>query len=650
MILIKRLFVLIGIFFLGFLPPLTAQNSVSFEEAKSFYPYAKVLKNDSIIWGYLSVPENWEKEDTNTIKIGVTVLKSRENKEDVPAVVFIQGGPGASGVSNIWSWRLHPLRKTHDIVLFDVRGTGFSKPRLCPNLGEEFLKILAKNQSEVEDEKQKVNAALACKQELIRKGIDTDAYHSGSVAKDLHALMSNLGYKGWSVYGVSYGTYMAQVYASIYPEDVTSLVLDSSIADIKAYYTENTSNYMNSLNKVFDACKNDPNCNQQYPNLEETYYEVINEMENNPITVPVSKNFIEGESFTFNSEDFKVAIQQALYNKQLVEVIPLLIHQFKDKNKDALGNLVTAFSSLLMMDYGVYYCVSCNETLPNNELSNFELNVSKYDKLHGGLAFYKSDFKVCDKWNINKPDSLFKNFDLDPLKEENFPVLIFSGEYDPITPDTNGEKVAERFNTAHNIPGSTYGHVPGFTGIGKSVATSFIKNPNQKPDVMAFKKVVKMEIVKDITVNKGVAKMGNSLNEMNLIFLAPLVIAISVMLVFILVYSFKIFRKKYNNLSDNLVRGLSILSSTLGLICLIGLVGALLKVTEHNYFILAFGLPQNYAYLFTLSIVFLVLVILTALVFLIRIKKISNRSIVFSVIFSNILLATYMIYWGIFPF
>ncbi|QHI35392.1 Carboxylesterase A [Kordia antarctica] len=622
-------------------------QNVSLDKADSFFPYADILNEDTITWHYLSVPENWEKPESNTIKIAVSVLKNKANLENAPAVVFIQGGPGASGVQNIGSWVNHVLRENNDIVLFDIRGTGYSEPRLCPDLGAEFLTILAKNQSPEKDEEDKTNVAFSCKQELIKNGVDTDAYHSLSVAKDLNALRSKLGYSKWIVYGASYGTYMAQVYASYYPNDVQSLILDSSIADISDYYTENTSNYMTSLGKVFNACKNDADCNAEFPNLEEDYYAVIADLTDNPITVSVSKNIVESEEFTFNAEDFKIAIQQTLYNKQFIEIMPLLISQFKERNKDALGTLVASFSSLLGLDYGVYYCVSCNEALPNNDIQVFESNAAQYGKLKGGLSFYKSDFKVCEKWNLSKPDSLAQNYDLSGLANVDFPVIVISGEYDPITPLTNGEKVAKKFKNAYAVTGYTYGHVPGFTFIGNEVIGAFTKNPSQQPDAEAFKQAAKMQLVSNVTVNPGVSNMGNSIGQMDPLFLAPLAIAFLIMIAYIFIYSFNLVRKKYQGVSNKIIRIITIITSIIGLVTITGLVLALLEVMNKNFFILAFGLPENFNYLFTLTIVFTALTLISLVFFIVRIKKISDRSIMLSVLFSHMLLITYMFHWGI---
>ncbi len=623
-----------------------AQNSL-LEKAESFFPSSEVLNDGAIDWKYLSVPENWGNPSGNQIKIAVSIIKNSSGKENADAVVFVQGGPGAGGIQNIWTWLNHPLSKENDIILFDARGTGFSEPRLCPDLGKKFLNIFAKDQSADEDTNQKTFAALSCKRELLDRGVDINAYNSLSISQDLNALKTKLGYSNWHVYGVSYGTYIAQVYANHYSQDVKTLILDSPISDISSYYTKNTSNYMNSLSKVFRICEKDEDCNLQYPNLKSVYFQTIASLEKEPITVKVDKSLIKSGKFTYNAEDFKVAIQQALYYKKLVEVIPLLIYQFHNRNEDALGVLVQSFSQLLNMDYGMYYCVSCNETLPNNSLSDYQKDELKYKELKGGISFYKSDFKVCDQWNSNEVDSLLVKENISSLSDKLFPVIVFSGEFDPITPASNGNELTKKIKNAHLLNAPTYGHTPGFTRIGSKISEGFIKNPKNMASLGTFDMAPKLDIVKDVKLNSGVSNMGNSLNELNPIFLSPLIIAFLIMVVFAIIYVIKLVRKKYTFLADKMVRAGVTLTSITGITVLLGLVIALRKVSNTNFFILAFGLPETYNYLFIGVLVFLGLLILTLVYFIIRLKKINERSVIFSVLFSNILLAVYLMYWEV---
>ncbi|MFK8105475.1 MAG: alpha/beta fold hydrolase [Saprospiraceae bacterium] len=622
-------------------------QEVQLEKAESFFPNWESLNKEAITWNYLQVPENWEEPKSKLIKIAVAVLKNTSNKENANAVVFIQGGPGGSGIDLIGNWRDHPLRKNNDIVLVDIRGTGFSEPRLCPDLGESFLKILAKNQTVTIDEEEKVAMALSCKQDLLNRGVDINAYNSLSIAKDLNALKIQLGYKKWHVYGVSYGTYMAQVYASVFLEDIESLILDSPIDDVATYYTNNTSNFVTSLSMVFEKCKNDPECNQQYPDLENIFYQVVDNLAQDPIKVSIDTKIGDSDEFVYNAEDFKVAIQQALYHKQLIEVIPLLIYQFHTENEAALGNLVAAFSSLLSMDYGVYYCVSCNEVLPNNEFSKFKANALKHQQLNGGISFYQSDFKVCEKWNEYKTDSLLLKHDLSNLNKLTAPVLVFSGEYDPITPSTNGRNVQQKFSNSHLVNAHTFGHAASFSPIGNEITAAFANDLSTKPNLKAFEKAKKITLTKDIKLNPGISKLGASLKEFHPLFILPLLIALLLMIVFVFINTFRLIKKRYTTGSDKIIRALGILTSIVGIIVLVGFITALINVANSNQFILAFGLPKEYDYLYIVLFTFVALMLISLGYFIIQIKKIKDRSVVFSVIFSNLVFVVYFWYWGI---
>lgn len=646
----RKIIIAVYAFFITTVCNIVFAQNIKFETTDSFYQDVKSLEKEDITWAVLTIPENWDTPNKRKIQIPVSILKNKSGIKDAEAVVFIQGGPGEKSVENLWSWLNHPLRENKDIVLFDIRGTGLSKPKLCTNLGEEFFKIFAKDQSAAEDEKQKIEAALDCKEDLDNRGIDINAYNSISIAKDIHALKESLPYKSWHVYGVSYGTYMAQVYASMYPEDISSLILDSSISDIKEYYAKNTSNYMQSLARVFETCNSDEACKASYPNIEDAYYAVIADLEKNPLTVSVSKEIIPSGSFTFNVEDFKIAIQQALYNKQLVEVLPLIIYEFKNRNKTVLGNLIPAFSSLIAMDYGMYYCVTCNETLPNNSLEAFEKDAAQYSKLSGGLAFYKSDFKVCEAWKEEKLDSLVVNHDLSSLKDASYSVLVFAGAFDPITPASNGKRIVEKFEKAYTIQASAYGHVPSFSKIGDKAVTDFINDPSKKPALDIFESDSKITMVNGITTNKGVVNMGTMLSQLNPMLLFPLVIALGLMAVFIIAHIIRLVKQKRMRLSDKVIRVLSVITSSLGIITIVGLVFALIDMSGKNMFTLAFGLPERYDYLFTIMLIFVGILAITTIYFFISMKKLKDRSVLFSVLFSNILLVTYFYYWEVLIF
>jgi pimeloyl-ACP methyl ester carboxylesterase len=617
------------------------------EKTNTFFPEEEIINQDNIEWKYLTVPENWDKPEGKKIKLAVAVLKSKSKTGNSNPVVFIEGGPGAGDIKGIWTWLQHPLREKSDIVLIDLRGVGFSSPKFCPELGEKFLEILAKNQNSTQDEQQKAVAAMACKQDLINRNIDINAYNSKSIAKDLNALKKALKYDNWNVYGVSYATYTAQVYANDFPQDIKTLILDSSIPDIsKFYYNQNTSNYMNSLEKVFDACKNDPNCNKQYPNLESVYYETIEKLDKNPITVKVDKKIVPGGLFTYNAEDFKVCIQQSLYRKKLIAVIPLLITQFNEGNKNTLSSLVAAFSGSLSLDYGLFYSTICNEALPYNSIEAFNKDALKYKNLKGGLSFYKSDFLVSDKWNSGVNKSLNALNDLSGLSTLTAPVLVFSGGFDPVTPVANGKITTDKFKNAFLVNDPLAGHGPSFSENGFKIVAEFIQNPNQRPNTKEMESDSKVDFVKDVKINGGVSNFANSLNQFDLLFFAPFFIAVFILLLSIINFCYTLIKNRKDVTQDKLMKGLIIVSSLLALLAIIGSVMAVYGTAQQNFYILAFGVPEQFGYVFVIQWIFIAFALISILYFVLKIKSISNAGVMATILFSLLLVGVYFQYWG----
>lgn len=623
--------------------PVTALAQL--EKTTSFFPKANGLEKAKINWYYLSVPERWEMPEAKKIKIAVAVLKCISGKATTDPILYIPGGPGEEAIGSLAYWIDNPLRKNSDIILTDIRGTGNSKPALCPDLGKKLLEIFSENQGKSQEEQKKIVAAMSCKQDLVSRGIDLSAYNSAAMAKDLNSLRKALHYDKWNVYSVSYGTYVAQVYAAAFPEDLRTLTMDSPVASISDYYNNNTRNYMNSLDKVFALCKQDEACNRMYPELEKTYYETIEQLSQKPVTVNVDPGIVASGSFTFNAEDFKIVIQQALYRKKLIEVLPLLITQFHDSNKSALSMLVPALANGLDLDYGLYYCVTCNEAIPKNSITAFDSVSSGYKRLQGGLAFYRSDFKVCEQWNKDLPLPAGKSTEDSGTLQ--VPTLFISGKYDPITPASDVAGLKRKYPHSVEVIDKMSGHASSFTPEGVALIGDFIREPAQVARGRELGRGEKLQLASGIAVNGGVINLANSMSAFELIFFTPLAIALLVLIVAIFSFSYSLIRN-YKGNSFKLLKIITIAASVLSLLVLVGLIMGIQETAGANFYILAFGLPGKYQYLYQLQLAFLVLTLFSILLFVLGIKKVKDRSVFFSVLFSLILVNIYFAYWGFF--
>src|SRR5918992_4394693 len=83
-------------------------------------------------FGTLLVPENRSNPESNLIELAFVRFKSTA-KNPGPPIVYLAGGPGGSGIFSARGSRFPlfmALREVGDVIAFDQRGTGHSKPNL----------------------------------------------------------------------------------------------------------------------------------------------------------------------------------------------------------------------------------------------------------------------------------------------------------------------------------------------------------------------------------------------------------------------------------------------------------------------------------------------------------------------------------------
>ena len=131
---------------------------------------------------------------------------------------------------------------------------------------------------------------------------------------------------------------------------------------------------------------------------------------------------------------------------------------------------------------GMFNAVECNEELPFNSLDRvYELTdaAGLPDQLNIAMVTGIEDqFITCDYWDSGIADAL----ENEPVVSD-VPTLVFSGEYDPITPPVWGQSAADHLpNSFHFVfPGVGHGAIDG-GDCPVGIALAFLDNPTQEPD------------------------------------------------------------------------------------------------------------------------------------------------------------------------
>lgn len=180
-----------------------------------------------------------------TLKIHVEYFRHKAAGPAQGTLVAADGGPGYPSTlsRDDYLYLFKPLMDTRDVLLMDNRGTGRSSSIDCHELQIS--------------ERYTVEQNAACGRAL---GASAPFYGSGSAADDLAAILQALSAPPVDLYGNSYGTYFAQVFAVRHPNLVRSVILDGAYpldgADYAWYPT-----YAPAMREKFNvACARSPAC------------------------------------------------------------------------------------------------------------------------------------------------------------------------------------------------------------------------------------------------------------------------------------------------------------------------------------------------------------------------------------------------------
>src|SRR4029453_4223957 len=110
------------------------------------------------------------------------------------------------------------IRKTRELVLIDLRGTGKSAALTCPELGQRDTA------GAFDDQLLSPRAVRTCRARLEQRA-DLRQYTTAIAANDLDEVLEALGYAQVNLYGTSYGTRVAQSFMTRHPSRTRTVAL-----------------------------------------------------------------------------------------------------------------------------------------------------------------------------------------------------------------------------------------------------------------------------------------------------------------------------------------------------------------------------------------------------------------------------------------
>jgi pimeloyl-ACP methyl ester carboxylesterase len=183
----------------------------------------------------LAVPLDYRRPAGPAIEIAVSRLRSTDPAKRRGVLLTNPGGPGGPGltlpVALVNAGVPGSVRESYDLIGFDPRGVGHSTPVTCDLPPERLTSNVppyARTRAEVRQQAEVVrDTAHRCATSATAPLLPYIT--TANTARDMDRIRAALGERRMSYFGLSYGTYLGAVYATLFPDRTDRIVLDSTL-------------------------------------------------------------------------------------------------------------------------------------------------------------------------------------------------------------------------------------------------------------------------------------------------------------------------------------------------------------------------------------------------------------------------------------
>ena len=234
--------------------------------------------------GVLVVPENRRDPRSNLIELAFVRFKSTAKNPGAP-VVYLAGGPGGSGTGAARGSRFPlfmAMREVGDVIAFDQRGTGMSKPNLICRQRFDFpLGVVPSREAMLKVYAEHSRDCAGYWRDVQR--VDLTGYNTNESADDLEDLRKALGAKRLSLWSISYGTHLALATIRRHPQSVHRAILAGTEGPDHTYKLPgNVQKHLADLGEVIKA---DPELGREIPDFVGLMKSVLGSLEKEPAVV-----------------------------------------------------------------------------------------------------------------------------------------------------------------------------------------------------------------------------------------------------------------------------------------------------------------------------------------------------------------------------
>ena len=394
-------------------------------------------------YGTLWVPENRRNPKSRLLELAFVRFKSTSPAPGHP-IVYLAGGPGGSGIGAASGSRFPlflAMREIADVIAFDQRGTGRSKPDV--NCRETFQYPYDKAPDREALLAEVRNASRQCAERLRAEGADLAGYNTNESADDLEDLRKALGAEKLSLWGISYGTHLALATLKRHERRIDRMILAG--VEGLPHTIKLPGNIQKHLEQIDRLVKADLELSRDVPDFLGLMKEVFARVERQPAVVEMTDPRTQQKvKVTLN----KFALQMLVTNSFGGEegMLPARLYAMSKGDYAGAGaGWLRLLSRLTGPGSAMTNMMDCYSGVSPARRQHIEREAKA--TLLGDVIDLPQPF-VCDAWGSPDLGEAFRT----STSRSAVPVLFISGTFDVRTPVSNAEEVRKGFpNSDHLI-------------------------------------------------------------------------------------------------------------------------------------------------------------------------------------------------------
>jgi pimeloyl-ACP methyl ester carboxylesterase len=419
------------------------------------------------ICGTITVPLDYRAPNADKIRVGFIRYKAKDPKADGKAAIhFVNGGPGEAWSANTVEEQFEAFRTNapdRDILLIEPRGVGFVDRLSCPARLETLAVEPLTLRKQIE----------ACAQSVGPRGSN---YTTANTAHDFALVTRSLGYTQVDLFGISYGTFLSSIYASLHPERIRTLALDGAFAITES---RGDNAYKSTRRIINDLCSRSGTCKG-----DDVWFELgkLAEGLRKSPRILQRQNGTTTETFTLDATTLAALSSLPPTITADENGKPTIYSPVIDSILQASRGNWSSFEKAFLEQSpvpstnteGLKFSIFCNDySVPWNRSDSVETKQLKQRAAEAAvpagkyLPFTAAEYQLrpsnylylCALWQPTTPNPAEDPANLNLSWPDSLPVLVINGDLDGQTPIESAISAAAQFKKSTFIRTRNGGHV-----------------------------------------------------------------------------------------------------------------------------------------------------------------------------------------------